>query len=841
VKKIRTYICILITGCFISWSASAQSAENSLTVVSKPKSDAFCLVDKGIAADIVIDPVDADVVRIAAEAFRNDVALVTGIRPVLREDIKGTNRHVVIVGSLEGSHLIDRLAKQGKLTVNRIREQWETFMIAVVDSPIEGIDRALVIAGSDRRGTAFGMFELSRMIGVSPWVWWADVIPEHRDALYVTSGTLFDGPPSVKYRGIFLNDEDWGLKPWASKNMDPDIRDIGPNTYEKVFELMLRLKANYLWPAMHECTKAFNYYPENPKLADRYAIVMGSSHCEPLLRNNVTEWTQDFENEYGETPGEWRYDKNRSQIYRYWEDRVRTNASYESIFTIGMRGIHDTRMPGPDDMNAKITLLEEVIGDQRGLLERYRNRPIERIPQMFCPYKEVLLLYQEGMWLPDDITIVWADDNFGYIRQLSTPEEQRRSGESGIYYHFSYYGIPRDYLWLATTPTALTSFEMTKAYRFGASRIWIFNVGDLKPAELETEFAMDLAWDIDSWPPAQAYEYPTVWAARTFGPEFAESIGRIKNLYYLLANEGKPEHLDMLMFNAEDAAERLAAYRTIAAEAESLGAVLPERLRDTYFELVLYPVQASALMNEKVLWARRSLELAGHDDDAALEYAEKARGAFERIIELTRIYNEDIADGKWSGMMSYHPRNLRIFDMPRVAGDETTGTSRAGFIMNPDVNNEAESARIIISASSFVRKHETPGISICSVPGLGIGGKNITIMPFTAAPIPDEEVIQAPYVEYETMLAEGERTVTVKCLPTQRIHEGRGLRYAVSVNVDEPQVVDVHTTTESFEWRRNVIRGYSMGRSTHHVAAGTAVVRISLLDTGLVINEIEVK
>ena len=291
------------------------------------------------------------------------------------------------------------------------------------------------------QGAAFGVFELSKRIGVSPWYWWADVQPEKRDNLFVRGGTIIDGPPSVKYRGIFLNDEDWGLKPWAAANMDTDIKDIGPKTYAKIFELLLRLKANFIWPAMHPCTKAFYYYKDNPKVADQYAIVVGSSHCEPMLRNNVDEWTDNFQTEYGKKPGPWRYDTNEKEIHRYWDDRAVESAKYESVYTIGMRGIHDGSMPGPKDEGEKIKLLDKVIADQRRILAARLKKPVEEIPQIFCPYKEVLRLYQKGLDLPDDVTNVWADDNHGYIRQLSTPGEQHRSGKSGVYYHLSYWGI----------------------------------------------------------------------------------------------------------------------------------------------------------------------------------------------------------------------------------------------------------------------------------------------------------------------------------------------------------------------------------------------------------------
>jgi hypothetical protein len=806
-------LAVLVSTLWLASSCGAQgAAEGRLAVTDKAGGNAFALVQAGQAAAIYVDSNDAEVVRIAAEALRQDVRAVTGALPTLQTDRSRLSGSVVIVGTAGRSALVDQIAAAGGLAVDRVRGQWETFVIGVVDKPLPGVEKALVVAGSDRRGTAFGVFELSTMMGVSPWVWWADVAPKHKDELYVAGGSVVEGPPSVKYRGIFLNDENWGLKPWAAKNMDPDIKDIGPRTYAKIFELLLRLKANYIWPAMHDCTKAFYYYPDNPKTADAYAIVVGSSHCEPMLRNNVFEWSENFEHEYGVKPGEWRYDTNRDQIYRYWEDRVKQASGYESVFTVGMRGIHDSGIPGPREPQEKIKLLEQVIADQRGLLTKYFNKPPEEIPQIFCPYKEVLSLYQAGLKLPDDVTIVWADDNHGYIRQLSNPQEQRRSGAGGVYYHLSYWGAPHDYLWLSSVSPALISYEMTKAYRFGASRLWVFNVGDIKPAEMEIEFAMDLAWSVEAWPPQKAHEYAKAWAARTFGDEFAEPIAKIKSGYYRLAASGKPEHLGTLTFMADEAASRLADYQAIAAEAEALNEKIPEALRDAFFELILYPVQATCAMNEKILYARQGSESA-----------KKAQAAFERIQTLTRKYNDQIAGGKWSGMMSWHPRDLAVFKMPEVT------TQAAMSLPMPAV---------VLSADSYTSKKETAGVSLVVIDGLGIGGKGLTLMRFEGTSRTAES---APYAEYKVNVGSGSRRIVVKCLPTHRVYEGLGLRYAISVNGDTPRVVDVDAPADSRPWQTNVLRGYCTGETTYQAdSSGQAVIRLYLLDPGLVVNELDV-
>lgn len=297
------------------------------------------------------------------------------------------------------------------------------------------------------------------MMGVSPWCWWADVTPRKHETVCVTRGAAVTGPPSVKYRGLFINDEDWGLQPWAAKHLDKDVNDLGPRTYEQVMRLMLRLKANLLWPAMHPCTKAFWYYKENPELARKYDIVLGSSHCEQMLRNNVDEWVHNFPFEFGRLPGPYDWKNNRKTVEMYWGKRVKESKDNDAIYTLGMRGIHDSGMPGYNTDEERRDALEEIITEQRNMIERDLGRPAADVPQIFCPYKEALKPYRLGMQLPGDVTLVWADDNHGFMRRLSTPEEQRRKGGGGVYYHLSYWGVPQDYLWLGSTPPALIAYE----------------------------------------------------------------------------------------------------------------------------------------------------------------------------------------------------------------------------------------------------------------------------------------------------------------------------------------------------------------------------------------------
>src|SRR5262245_308074 len=501
---------------FISCCLSVAAASDPSWIHASYLKGDFKLVHGSDVAAIAISSNDFKVVQIAAQNLADDISRVTGKKPDIQTDLSRVSGHAVIVGTLGHSSVIDELVRAGKLRVDHLRGQWESFVITTVARPLPHVEMALVIVGSDRRGTAYGVFELSEAIGVSPWYWWADVPSKQQPNIFVSATTRRAGPPSVQYRGIFLNDEDLGLQPWAAKTFDPQLGDIGPKTYARIFELLLRLKANTLWPAMHNCTKAFNLYPENKLVAEDYGIVMGSSHAEPMLRNNVTEWTDKAE--------DYDYTKNRTGVLQYWENRVEQNGRYENIFTIGMRGIHDSPIVGPKTQGERIQVLENIFADQRSLLEKYLNTDATKVPQIFCPYKEVLADYRSGLKVPDDVTIVFPDDNFGYIRYFPNQEEQKRKGGFGVYYHASYLGGPLSYLWLNTTPPALIWEEMSKAYDHNMRQLWIVNVGDIKPGEIGMEFFLQMAWDIKKWRRENLSDYLETWAAREFGAKSSADI-----------------------------------------------------------------------------------------------------------------------------------------------------------------------------------------------------------------------------------------------------------------------------------------------------------------------------
>jgi hypothetical protein len=643
----------------MAWTVEAVIA-STLKPSSPPQKGDFFLADGKSAAVLYCDSLQEKAVDRAVRDLAGDIQSVTGVKPPVVRRVSNATARAVIIGQLGRGGLVDSIAAAGKIDAEEIRRQWESWVTGVVEHPAKGIDRALVIAGSDRRGTVYGIYELSESVGVSPWVWWADVPPRRARQIAFSAGLRHrHGPPGVKYRGLFLNDEDWGLFPWSAQTLDPRTGNIGPGTYEKIFELILRLRGNALWPAMHPGTRAFNFYPENRELADRFGIVMGSSHCEQMLRNNVDEWKRDG-------AGEYNYETNREGVLCYWEDRVRQNARYESVYTMGMRGIHDSGMPGGGTPGEQADRLERVISDQRSLLAKWVDPDVCRVPQIFCPYKEVLDLYRRAGDIPGDITLVWPDDNFGYVRQFSNEAEQKRSGGAGVYYHISYWGRPYDYLWLHSTHPALVREEMKKAWDTGARTFWIFNAGDIKPAEIGIECALRLAWN-----PQSGEDGMAAILSKDVLPLLKET--------YRLHFQRKPEHMGFdanhpflskpafsVSANGDEAQKRLGAFRSLVSSLESIEKKLKPEQRDAFFEMIGYPVRAAALMNEKGIFLARYFAYAGQGRACAPGMLDRARSAEKAIHELTAAYNDKTADGKWKHMMSDHPRDLPVFSMPET-------------------------------------------------------------------------------------------------------------------------------------------------------------------------------
>lgn len=938
-------------------------AQESSWVKGEYRRGDFKLVHGARAADILVSPEDFKVVSIAAGDLVADVERVTGRKPVLRVDASGASAHSVIVGTLGRSPLIDRLARGGKLDVKGLRGQWESFLVATVPDPLPGVRMGLVIAGSDRRGTAFGVYTLSEGIGVSPWHWWADVTPERKANLVVKAGVRLEGPPSVQYRGVFLNDEDWGLQPWAAKTHEPERGDIGPRTYARIFSLLLRLRANTLWPAMHKCTRPFNQFAENKQVADDHAIVMGSSHAEPMLRNNVGEWTDD--------PKRFDYTKNPEGVRNYWEERVRENGRFENVYTLGMRGIHDSPIQGPKTQGERVKLLEKIFDVQRGLLAEHAAPDVTSLPQIFCPYKEVLADYRGGLKVPEDVTLVFPDDNFGYIRYFPSPEERKHAGGFGVYYHISYLGRPLSYLWLNTTPPALIWEEMSKAYDYGMRKLWVLNVGDIKPAEVGTEFFMQMAWDISRWRRDNLPGFLKEWARREFGAAHADEIAAVMDEYYRLGFARKPEHLqwylpgepprvsDLTSIDYGDEVQaRLDAYDSLQSRADRLYAAMPSHRKDAFYQLVLYPVRGAALVNRRFFLTEKSALYAAQGRASAGAWAERAREADARMTAETVYYNERLAGGKWRHMMATEmkkgewqsmrttppvtPPAVSQMKVPEEAGlgvavegrleplrpDEKDGalpvlsvftrdarfvdvfntgraparwTARASHdwiklsraegdlgddarievsvdwdrvprgegvkgaleisaagatrtvgvpVFNPpaprpeDVTGFVESGgAAAFEAEHFTGKVDRAGAGWQVIHGLGRTGDCVAVFPTTAASVEPARIAgESPVLEYRLHLfTPGKLTATVYLVPTQGLRPGQGLRYAIGLDDEPPQLAAAGAGVEvtSRPWALSVLNATTNGSSIHQVAAaGPHVLRIYMVDPGVVLDKI---
>ena len=614
-------------------------------------SGSFPIAANGHASRINVDANDDPGVVRAADDLQADIHRVTSLTPSITHGAPFP-ADVILIGTIGSSTIIDQLIRDKKINVDAIRGKWEANLIQVVPHPLPGVASALVIAGSDKRGTIFGIYDVSEQIGVSPWYWWADVPVPHRDALYVKPGRYVEGEPAVKYRGIFLNDEAPSLTNWV----DEKYGGFNHFFYERVFELLLRLKANYLWPAMWN-SAFYEDDPLNGKLANEYGIVMGTSHHEPMMRA-FQEWQR-----HGVGP--WDYATNATNLDAFWQHGIQRGKNWESTITLGMRGNGDEPMSANDN----IALLEKIIAAQRSIIAKNTTPTLAADPQIWALYKEVQSYYEKGMRVPDDVTLLWSDDNWGNIRRLPTPAERERTGGAGIYYHFDYVGDPRSYKWLNTYPITKVWEQMHLAQAYEANRIWVVNVGDLKPMEFPIEFFLDYARDPGRWNQDNLSSYTRLWAARNFGPDHAAEIADLISKYTKYNGRRKPEQLEPNTFSLIhfQEAERVdSQWQAITKEAERIQQELPAAYRDAYFELVLYPVKASAIVNELYIAAGENQLYATQGRISANDLATRARALFAADAALSAEYNHQLAHGKWDHMMDQTHIGYTYWNQPPV-------------------------------------------------------------------------------------------------------------------------------------------------------------------------------
>ena len=601
------------------------------------------------ATPILVDTADYWLVQQTAQWLAGDLQKVTGQASTVLHEAPAGASTLVIIGTLDKSPLIRRLVATGKLKT--LRDKWDAFSLQMVPHPFKGVGRALVICGSNKRGAAYGALELSRQMGVSPWYWWADVAVRTQPAVYVQHLPYFSGAPGVKYRGIFINDEAPAFSGWTRATYG----GVNHQVYEKMFELLLRLKANFLWPAMWG--NAFNDDDTlDPILADRYGIVMSTSHHEPMMRAQQ-EWKR-----YGSGP--WNYETNAKVLQDFWRTGIRHMGTHESIVTVGMRGDGDK----PMSEGSNVDLLERIVADQRTIIHDVTGKNPAAVPQVWALYKEVQDYYDKGMRVPDDVTLLLCDDNWGNIRKLPKPGSPPRKGGYGIYYHFDYVGGPRNYKWLNTNSISRTWEQMHLAYENDVRQIWVVNVGDLKPMEYPISFFLDYAWDPVHWDAAKVEAYARRWAAEQFGPQHAIAIGHLLAQYSCFNSRRKPELLaaDTYSLIHYRESERVTAqYDLLRSQAEALYGELPARDRDAFFELVLYPIQACSNLGDLYANAARNHLYTAQGRADANAMADSVKADFLRDSLLSHQYNTDLAGGKWTHMMDQTHIGYTMWQEPR--------------------------------------------------------------------------------------------------------------------------------------------------------------------------------
>jgi Alpha-glucuronidase len=635
-------LAITVTGTALAAPASRLLPFGSF-ITEKADKGSFALVRNHAAATLVVDAADHKGVVRAAGDLQADVERVTGVKPQIVHAPAGAN--VVLIGTVGKSAVIDALVKAGKLNVDAIKGKWESFLIATVADPLPGVKQALVIAGSDKRGTIYGIYEVSEQIGVSPWYWWADVPVRHRAALSILSGTYVQGPPAVKYRGIFINDEAPAFTGWAKEKFG----GLNSKMYTHVFELILRLRGNYLWPAMWD--NAFNEDdPENPRLADEYGVVMGTSHHEPMMRS-YQEW---MHRKAHLGNGEWNYASNKPAIQQFFREGIENGKNYEAIVTMGMRGENDVSMASTGSFESDKAQLEQIIADQRQILRDVTGKDPKEIPQLWALFSEVLKYYDAGMKVPDDVTILFPDDNVGDIRRLPTAAEAKRSGGAGIYYHMDMHGGPYSYQWLNSNPLPKIWDQMSLAYRYGADRIWIVNIGDIKPLEVPIEYFLRLGWNPDEMSKDRIADWTKAWARREFGPEHAGEIADIVAKYGKYNGWRKPEQMrpeTYSVLNYREAERVEAAWKDLIARAEAIGAKLPPEAQDAYYQLVLHPVKACGNVVLMNIAAGRNHVFAAQGRASTNDEAALVHDLFVKDQELTDYFNHKLGGGRWDHMM----------------------------------------------------------------------------------------------------------------------------------------------------------------------------------------------
>ena len=806
----------LIAICLWLLALSMSAAD---TFVSFSKTDAaMCLSSQ--KGSIQYDNNDYKGVLIAIDNLKADLQKVIG-----RSDVP------ITIGTFGKSKLID------KSFAADLKGKTEKYVIRV---NADGI----IIAGSDKRGTIYGIYELSRQIGVSPWYWWADVPVIRQNEVYAKLGSYTDGEPAVRYRGLFLNDEAPCLTTWVKNTFGTDFG--GHDFYAHVFELILRLKGNYMWPAMW----GWSFYadaPLNSQTADEMGIVMGTSHHEPMARNHQ-EWARNRK-----TYGEWDYTTNQKVIDNFFREGMKRAKDTEDLITIGMRGDGDTAMGAkeghddefvPDDA-ATIRLLEGIIANQRKIIKEETGKPANKRQQVWALYKEVQRYYDLGLKVPDDVIILFSDDNWGDVRRLPSATELKHKGGFGMYYHVDYVGAPRNSKWLNVTPIQHMWDQLSLTYQYGVDKLWVLNVGDLKPMEYPITLFMDMAWDPTRYNAANLLDHPRQFCAEQLGAAQADEAARILNLYSQYAGRVTAEMLDAQTYNVETGEWRQVADEFMRLEADALRllAVLPEQYHDAYRQLILFPVQALGNVYQMYYAQAMNQKLYREGNPEANLWADRVEAAFKRDAELCLSYNKDIAGGKWDGMMIQKHIGYRNWNdnfpadvCPRVSRFDNPESMKGGYTFEPS------NGYIAMDAEHYYSLANPAGAEWTVIPYMGRTRSGISVQPYNAS-------TDGASITYSMNIPEGTDKVDVYviCASTLAFKRSEGHRY--TVGFEGQDAVEVNYNGELNEAPENVYRVtyptvarrlIEKKTSLKPGKSGVCNLTIKPLDPGLVLQKIVV-
>jgi len=934
-KNMRDFLILFVLLPTLSYSQIQVSSQ------AKNKKQYFSIVEGSSIAGILYDPSDYALVERSAGFLAGDIEKVTGKIPEILTSKDQAKNNLIIIGSVGKSPLIDQLVTTKKLNVDAIRGQWERFIIQTIDNPLPGVDHALVIAGSDKRGAAYGVFTISKEIGVSPWYWWADAPVKKRDELFIQKGRFVSNGPSVKYRGIFINDEAPALRNWAKEKFG----DFNHEFYEKVFELILRNKGNYLWPAMWRPSVFATDDPENLRLADEYGIVISTTHHEPMMRYHE-EWSR-------YNGGAWNYETNKEKLQEFWRGGIERMGDHENLVTVGMRGDGDEAM----SEETAVGLMKTIIADQRKIIADVTGKPAEETPQVWAIYKEVQDYYDKGMRVDDDILVLFCDDNWGNVRILPKKKDLDHEGGYGMYYHFDFVGGPVSYRWINVTQIERVWEQMNLAYEWGVKDLWIVNVGDIKPMELPTSFFLDFAWDADI-KASDLPDYYKGWAEQQFGAEHAAEIADILALYTKYSARRTPEMLNpdtYSLSNYREADRIIDEYHQLLDKSKDIYEKIPENQKSAFYQLVLFPVEIASNLNEMYVAAGKN-KLYGDQSRASTNfYADKVKEKFFRDAELTKYYHEKMADGKWNHMMSQthigytNWNNPPVNKMPEVSYIQIPSEAGLGYVVeygpsrfrwrdfgglfsrsfapfdpindqnyyvdifnrgNEELSysvaakndwiklsseegdiqydekvfvsvdwsnapNGLDTGKIVISgagqefevdvpirnnlpeasgfventgvvsieAADFTQKFDSKDISWTVIPNMGRTKSSITVEPANAER--QTPGSNTPRVEYAfTVFEGGDLKVDTYLSPTLNYKKNEGLKYAVAIDDEEPQIININEGDsipdwEYPEWWNNSVTDHIRIKQWEHknIKPGKHTLKIWMVDPGVVFQK----